>query len=264
MADQGGGQGFTNVDPEIRRIVPDAKGRVVVKVVYVVLESQYQSALSAAVNSLNATNDKVCFEVSGYLLEELRDAKNLAMMKEDVESANIFIGSLIFIEELAEKIVEVVSPLREQLDACLIFPSMPAVMRLNKLGTFSMAQLGQSKSAIASFMKKKKESGGFEEGMLKLVRTLPKVLKYLPSDKAQDARNFMNSLQYWLGGSSDNLENFLLMISKAYVPALENMDMEIAEPETVAETGIWHPWGRSRSRAGRSTATGNAPGRATR
>ena len=29
-------------------------------------------------------------------------------------------------------------------------------------------------------MKKKKESGGFEEGMLKLVRTLPKVLKYLP------------------------------------------------------------------------------------
>jgi magnesium chelatase subunit H len=37
---------------------------------------------------------------------------------------------------------------------------MPQVMRLNKLGTFSMAQLGQSKSAIAQFMKKKKESGG--------------------------------------------------------------------------------------------------------
>ena len=37
-------------------------------------------------------------------------------------------------------------------------------------------------SAIASFMRQKKESGGFEEGMLKLVRTLPKVLKYLPSD----------------------------------------------------------------------------------
>ena len=36
MADQGG-RGYTNVDPEVRRIVPDAKGRVVVKVVYVVL-----------------------------------------------------------------------------------------------------------------------------------------------------------------------------------------------------------------------------------
>jgi len=28
------------------------------------------------------------------------------------------------------------------------------------------------------------------------------VLKYLPSDKAQDARNFMLSLQYWLGGNA--------------------------------------------------------------
>jgi magnesium chelatase subunit H len=50
---------------------------------------------------------------------------------------------------------------------------------------------GQSKSAIASFMKKKKESGGFEEGMLKLVRTLPKVLKYLPSDKVGRCRSTM-------------------------------------------------------------------------
>lgn len=47
---------------------------------------------------------QVCFEVVGYLLEELRDQKNLDMLKEDVASANIFIGSLIFIEELAEKV----------------------------------------------------------------------------------------------------------------------------------------------------------------
>jgi len=55
----------------------------------------------------------------------------------------------------------------------------------------------------------------FEEGLLKLVRTLPKVLKFLPSDKAQDARNFVQSLQYWLGGNADNLEN--LLISTAQV-----------------------------------------------
>lgn len=47
---------------------------------------------------------QVCVEVVGYLLEELRDAKNFASFKEDVESANIFIGSLIFIEELADKV----------------------------------------------------------------------------------------------------------------------------------------------------------------
>jgi magnesium chelatase subunit H len=38
--------------------------------------------------------------------------------------------------QLAEKVVEVVAPLREKLDAVLIFPSMPDVMRLNKVGGF--------------------------------------------------------------------------------------------------------------------------------
>ena len=75
---------------------------------------------------------------------------------------------------------------------------MPAVMRLNKLGTFSMSQLGQGKSIIGDMMKTaRKNSDNFEDNLLKLVRTLPKVLKFLPSDKAQDARNFVTSLQYW-------------------------------------------------------------------
>ena len=109
----------------------------------------------------------------GYLLEELRDAKNYEQFRKDIADANIFIGSLIFIEELAEKvqsitpsasvsqsfwlqaallrgmnatllanslcdltnndavimqIVETVTPRRDDLDACLVFPSMPAVM----------------------------------------------------------------------------------------------------------------------------------------
>lgn len=154
---------------------------------YVVLEAQYQSALSGAVQSLNSSRKDVCFEVRaatrqmapaiagsfhpwmdphelvvrqvvGYLLEELRDAKNLAEFEKDVSRANIFIASLIFIEELADKVrqsghpvaafrsgrgpdvlshtqvVAAVAPHREKLDACLVFPSMPAVMRLNKLG----------------------------------------------------------------------------------------------------------------------------------
>ena len=61
------------------------------------------------------------------------------------------------------QIVAVVQPQRERLDACLVFPSMPAVMRLNKLGTFNMAQLGQSKSPFAEFMRSaRKNSDNFE------------------------------------------------------------------------------------------------------
>ncbi|MBA3923237.1 MAG: magnesium chelatase subunit H, partial [Nostocaceae cyanobacterium] len=81
---------------------------------------------------------------------------------------------------------------------------------------------------------------GFQDGMLKLLQTLPKVLKYLPMDKAQDARNFMLSFQYWLGGSAENLENFLLMLADKYIPALDQK-VKFQEPVTYPDMGIWHP-----------------------
>ena len=96
--------GFTSLDPESRRVKPDPKGRPVVKIVYTVLESQYQSSLTAAVQAINAGSDQVCYELIGYLLEELRTPENYDNFKKDLEDANVFIGSLIFIEDLAEKV----------------------------------------------------------------------------------------------------------------------------------------------------------------
>lgn len=239
---------FTQTRPDVRRIVPEARpGVPVVKVLYVVLEAQYQASLSAAVRSINRSRGELRVEVVGYLVEELRDKNNYEMFKKDLEDANIFIGSLIFVEELAVKVREAVEAQRDRLDAILVFPSMPEVMRLNKVGSFTMASLGQSKSAIAQFMRRKrKEAGsGFEEAMLKLIRTLPEILKYLPSDKAQDVRNFMMSLQFWLGGSPENLENFLVMISNAYVPALKDVKLDFSDPVVFLDSGIWHPLARS-------------------
>ncbi|MBZ8179216.1 magnesium chelatase subunit H [Oscillatoria salina] len=243
---------FTSVKSTIRHIAPDnLNGRSLVKVVYVVLEPQYQSTLSAAVRSLNENYTNVAFEISGYLIEELRDKDNYEDFKRDIAEANIFIASLIFIEDLADKVVEAVQPHRDRLDAAVVFPSMPQVMRLNKLGSFSMAQLGQSKSAIAQFMRKRKEQSGssFQDGMLKLLRTLPKVLKYMPIDKAQDARNFMLSFQYWLGGSDENLANFLLMLADKYVlkskdgqpGSVARENIKYSDPVVYPDMGIWHP-----------------------
>ena len=88
--------------------------------------------------------------------------------------------------------------------------------------------------------KKKKENGSsFEEGMLKLLRTLPKVLKFLPSDKAKDARSFMMSFQYWLGGSPQNLESMLLMLARDFVGV--ELAKEVQEPVLIPDKGIWHP-----------------------
>ncbi len=239
---------FTHVKSTIRHIAPDnLRGRNLIKVVYVVLESQYQSALSQAVRTINAQHPNVAIEISGYLIEELRDPENYNEFKREIETANIFIASLIFIEDLAQKVVAAVEPHRDKLDVSVVFPSMPEVMRLSKMGSFSLAQLGQSKSVIAQFMRKRKEKSGagFQDGMLKLLRTLPQVLKFLPMEKAQDARNFMLSFQYWLGGSSENLENFLLMLTEKYVlKGVETRNfasLEYQAPVVYPDMGIWHP-----------------------
>ena len=240
---------FTQVRSANRRVAPvDGQNhKFVMKAVYVVLEPQYQNALTQAANTLNASGAELGIELSGYLIEELRDDDNYAGFCAEVAEADVFIASLIFIEDLAQKVVEAVAPHRDRLKAAVVFPSMPEVMRLNKLGSFSMAQLGQSKSAIAGFMKKRKEAGGagFQDAMLKLLNTLPTVLKYLPVEKAQDARSFMLSFQYWLGGTPDNLRNFLLMLADKYVfPTAEGEEraaMQVAEPEVFPDLGIWHP-----------------------
>lgn len=236
---------FTHVKSTIRHISPEKNAdRALVKVVYVVLEPQYQSSLTKAVQSLNAQNPHLGIELSGYLLEELRNPENYEDFAAKIAEANIFIASLIFIEDLAVKIAETVKAHRENIDAVIVFPSMPEMMRLNKLGSFSMAQLGQSKNAIAQFMRKRKEKSGasFEDGMLKLLRTLPKVLKYMPLDKAQDARSFMLSFQYWLGGSAENLENFLIMIANKYVLDREKSEkISYQDPVVYPDMGIWHP-----------------------
>ncbi|CAN6227395.1 unnamed protein product [Urochloa humidicola] len=240
-----GGNGlFTQTKPEVRRVVPSPSTLPRVKVVYVVLEAQYQSSITAAVQQLNADPRRAAsFEVVGYLVEELRDAETYATFRADLADANVFIGSLIFVEELALKVKDAVEEVRDRMDAVLVFPSMPEVMRLNKLGSFSMSQLGQSKSPFFQLFKRNKaNSSNFADSMLKLVRTLPKVLKYLPSDKAQDARLYILSLQFWLGGSPDNLQNFLKMIAGSYVPALKAAGgIAYSDPVLYLDAGIWHP-----------------------
>ena len=97
---------FTSSSPETKRVVPqNMQGKTKFKIVYVVLESQYQSALTKACNSINAGKEGVAVEAVGYLLEELRNADVFEQFKADVADSNIFIGSLIFVQELADKVM---------------------------------------------------------------------------------------------------------------------------------------------------------------
>jgi len=65
---------------------------------------------------------------------------------------------LIFIEDLADKVVAAVEPQRDHLDAAIVFPPCPGDAT-DKMGSFSMAQLGQPKSARPIHVSAKRSLG---------------------------------------------------------------------------------------------------------
>ena len=115
---------FTNTSPDTKRVVPtNMEGKTKFKIVYVVLESQYQSALTKACNSINDGKEGVAVEAVGYLLEELRSPAILEQFKADVADANIFIGSLIFVQELADKVSPTDTHHHHQLTCTITHPA---------------------------------------------------------------------------------------------------------------------------------------------
>ncbi|KAI3674817.1 hypothetical protein L2E82_51933 [Cichorium intybus] len=88
--------------------------RKIVEVLLNLHPAQYQSSLPATVRTLNSSNKFASYEVVGYLVEELRDENNYKSLYLDLEDANIFIGSLIFMEELTLKVKAAVEKQRDR------------------------------------------------------------------------------------------------------------------------------------------------------
>ena len=94
-----------------------------------------------------------------------------------LQAASLSPAQCLSVTTLCLQITAAVEPQRERLDACLVFPSMPAVMKLNKLGAFDFAKLMGNRSGDKkkdSPLKKffgavKKGNDNFEEQLLKLV-----------------------------------------------------------------------------------------------
>ena len=86
---------FTQVRSADRRVAPvEGQNHVsVMKAVYVVLEPQYQNALTQAATALNASGGDLGIELSGYLIEELRNEENYADFCADVAEASTAFGS---------------------------------------------------------------------------------------------------------------------------------------------------------------------------
>ncbi len=75
---------------------------------------------------------------------------------------------------------------------------------------------------------------------MKLLRRLPKILKFIPG-KAQDLRAWFLTMQYWLGGSDDNVEQMVRFLVGSYASDRAFKGTKAAAPIDYPEVGLYHP-----------------------
>jgi magnesium chelatase subunit H len=69
---------------------------------------------------------------------------------------------------------------------------------------------------------------------------LPKILRFVPG-KAQDLRAWFLTMQYWLGGSDDNVEQMVRYLISRYSSAAGWNGTDALPPVEYPETGLYHP-----------------------
>ncbi len=165
----------------------------------------------------------------------------LAEARQDIERADIVVANLLFIEEHITAVLPQLTEARARADAFIGVIADPQIVKLTRMGDLDMAA---PPSALGKLMKKlrgakdgKPASG---EKQMALLRRLPKILKFIPG-KAQDLRAWFLSMQYWLGGSDDNIEAMIRFLVARYARRPEWRQVQAAAPVDYPDVGLYHP-----------------------
>ena len=162
--------------------------------------------------------------------------------EEAVRNGDIIIANLLFLEEHVARILPALRARRDHCDAMIGVVADAEVVKLTRMGTLDMtappSTMGKLMKRLRGSSKPSTESGAKKMAML---RRLPKILKYLPG-KAQDLRAWFLVMQYWLGGSDDNVRAMIQFLLNRYATGTGwNKSPEAAAPIDYPDVGLYHP-----------------------
>ena len=147
--------------------------------------------------------------------EWAKDTAALDAAKADIATADIVVSSVIFLEEHIQMILPNLKARRDACDAMVGVIADQEIVQLTKMGDLDMMRPATGAIALLKKLKPSKKSGGSGAGQMKMLRRLPKILKLIPG-KSQDLRAWFLSMQYWLGGSDDNIESLVRFLISRY------------------------------------------------
>ena len=165
----------------------------------------------------------------------------LAAAKAAVSRANMVVANLLFIEEHINAILPDLQARRPACDAMIGMIADAQIVHLTKMGDLDM-----SKPASGMMMLMKKLRGSAKpaaasgERQMRTLRRLPKILRFLPG-KAQDLRAWFLTMQYWLGGSDDNVEQMIRYLLSRYAVGRDWRGTASKAPIEYPDVGLYHP-----------------------
>jgi magnesium chelatase subunit H len=168
----------------------------------------------------------------------------LARCKADIAQGDIIVAGMIFLEDHFLPILDDLRARRDQCDAMICMASASEVVKLTRLGHFDMDKPASGPMALLKKLrgnKDKKATGGAAQ--MKMLRRLPQLLRFIPGT-AQDVRAYFITLQYWLGGSDENMLNLVRHVIErgADGPRRDLRGLvKVAPPVDYPEVGVYHP-----------------------
>ncbi|WP_208352238.1 magnesium chelatase subunit H [Pseudaestuariivita rosea] len=165
----------------------------------------------------------------------------LAEAKSAVAHADVIICNLLFIEEHINAILPDLKARRDACDAVIGMIADRQIVELTKMGDLDMSKPASGAMQLLKKLRgSAKPSASSGEKQMKMLRRLPKILKFLPG-KAQDLRAWFLTMQYWLGGSDDNVEQMIRFLVSRYSSDATWRKAEAKAPIDYPEVGLYHP-----------------------
>jgi magnesium chelatase subunit H len=235
-----------------RTSAPDSAG-LPIRVVLVTLDSHVAGAAARAEKRLRRELPGLVFDVHAAS-EWGEDGVALQRCRDDIARGDIVIATMLFMEEHFLPVLASLQARRDACDAMVCAMSAGEVMKLTRMGKFTMDGKASGPMALLKRLRGKPRTEGNSAApasgaaQMKMLRRLPQILRFIPGT-AQDVRAYFLTLQYWLAGSEDNVANLLRLLVERYADGPRRGLRELvsaAAPVHYPDVGVYHPALRGR------------------
>ena len=170
----------------------------------------------------------------------------LEICRNAIREADIVMVTMLFLEDHYLPIMDVLAARRNEADAMVCAMSAAEVVRMTRIGRFDMSKPG---SSLVNLLKKLKGSSKPDspasngERQMRMLRRLPKILRFIPG-AAQDVRAYFLCLQYWLGGSQENMVALTTFLVNHFASGPREVlrgRLRGEAPVEYPENGVYHP-----------------------